>query len=88
MSCTVRIPSPLRSYTRGVQRVDAEGATLAEVLCSLEARFAGIRFRVVDEQERIRPHIRFYVNTREVGELAEPVLAGDTVHVICALTGG
>ena len=88
MSCTVRIPSPLRSYTRGAQRVEAEGTTLAQVLASLEARFAGIRFRVVDEQERVRPHIRFYVNTREAGELTEPVAAGDTVHVICALTGG
>ena len=88
MSCKVRIPRPLRSYTNGAPRVQAEGATLAEVLSSLEARFAGIRFRVVDEQERVRPHIRFYVNAHEAGELAEPVAAGDTVHVICALTGG
>ena len=88
MSCTVHIPSPLRSYTDGAHRVPAEGATLGEVLSSLEARFAGIRFRVVDEQSRIRPHIRFYVNSREVSELSAPVGSGDTVHVICALSGG
>jgi molybdopterin synthase sulfur carrier subunit len=88
MSCTVRVPSPLRSYTGGASRVSAEGGSLAEVLASLDARFGGIRFRMVDEQERIRPHIRLYVNTGEARTLAEPVRPGDTVHIICALSGG
>jgi molybdopterin synthase sulfur carrier subunit len=88
MSCTVRIPSPLRSYTAGAAAVPADGGTVAEVLASLEQRFAGIRFRMVDEQSRIRQHIRFYVNTEEVKELSQPVGARDVVHVICALSGG
>ena len=88
MSCTVRIPSPLRSYTAGAATVAADGGTVAEVLASLERRFAGIRFRMVDEQSRIRQHIRLYVNTAEVKELAQPVAARDVVHVICALSGG
>ena len=84
----VHIPSPLRSYTAGAAKVPADGATLADVLASLEGRFGGIRFRVVDEQSRIRPHIRFYVNAREAMELSEPVDAGAAVHVVCALSGG
>ena len=88
MSCTVRIPSPLRSYTAGAATVAADGGTVAEVLASLEGRFTGIRFRMVDEQSRIRPHIRLYVNTEEVKELSQPVGARDVVHVICALSGG
>jgi len=88
MSCTVRIPSPLRSYTAGAATVSAEGETVAQVLASLEQRFAGIRFRMVDEQDRIRPHIRLYVNTAEVTVLSQPVGARDVVHVICALSGG
>jgi molybdopterin converting factor small subunit len=88
MSCTVRIPSPLRSYTAGAATVAADGGTVAEVLASLEQRFAGIRFRMVDEQSRIRQHIRLYVNTAEVKELSQPVGARDVVHVICALSGG
>lgn len=88
MSCTVRIPSPLRSYTAGAPSVDAAGGTLEEVLASLEQRFAGIRFRMVDEQDRIRPHIRLYVNSREAATLSEKVAPADTVHVICALSGG
>jgi len=88
MTCTVRIPSPLRSYTAGAAAVAADGGTVAEVLASLERRFAGIRFRMVDEQSRIRPHIRLYVNTMEVAALSQPVGSQDTVHVICALSGG
>lgn len=88
MSCRVCIASPLRSYTTGASTVTAEGATLHEVLAHLEQRFPGIRFRMVDEQDRIRPHMRFFVNTSEAKRLSEPVRTGDTVHVICALSGG
>lgn len=87
-SCTVRIASPLRSYTSGASSVTATGTTLHEVLANLDRRFPGIRFRMVDEQERIRPHMRLYVNTSEAKELRQRVGAGDTVHVICALSGG
>lgn len=88
MSCTVRIASPLRSYTGGAASVPAVGVTVEEVLAHLERRFTGIRFRMVDEQHRIRPHIRLYVNTSEVTALSQPVRPGDTLHVICALSGG
>ncbi|HYM43300.1 MAG TPA: MoaD/ThiS family protein [Steroidobacteraceae bacterium] len=88
MSCTVRIASPLHSYTSGAAMVEARGGTLAEVLGDLERRFPGIRFRVIDEQSRIRPHLRLFVNLREARDLSAPVDGGDTVHVICALSGG
>ncbi len=88
MSCTVRIASPLHSYTAGAASVEAAGSTLAEVLGELERRFPGIRFRMIDEQSRIRPHLRFFVNSDEARDLTAAVHRGDTVHVICALSGG
>ena len=88
VSCTVRIASPLRSYTSGASSVTADGTTLQEILANLDQRFPGIRFRMVDEQDRIRPHMRLFVNTSEARQLSESVRAGDTVHVICALSGG
>ena len=86
MSCTVRIASPLHSYTSGAATVEGRGGTLAEVLGDLEQRFPGIRFRMIDEQDRIRPHMRLFVNSGEARELSAPVQAGDTVHVVCALS--
>ena len=88
MSCTVRIASPLRSYTNGVASVHASGTNVAEVLADLEGRYPGMRFRMIDEQDRIRRHVRVFVNEREAATLAEPVAGGDQVHLICALSGG
>ncbi len=88
----VLIPSPLRSYTGGATEAVVEsppsGSSLAEVLARLDARFPGIRFRVVDEQGRIRDHVRFFVGTRLVHDLAVRVGAGEDVHVIASLSGG
>jgi len=88
MPITVKIASPLRSYTNGAASVEAIGATVTDVLADLEQRFPGIRFRMIDEQNRIRQHIRLFVNTDAVKTLSERVRDGDTVHLICALSGG
>ena len=88
MSCTVRIASPLRSYTGGAAVVSANGESVADVLADLERRYPGMRFRMIDEQDRIRPHIRLFVNTTAVESLGMPVRPGDTLHLICALSGG
>ena len=88
MSCSVRVASPLRSYTVGAATVTADGATVSELLADLERRHPGMRFRMIDEQDRIRPHIRLFVNTSPVESLAMPVRPGDTLHLICALSGG
>lgn len=84
---TVRIPTPLRSYT-GVSRVQASGDTLGALLDDLDGRYPGLRFRVVDEQDRIRPHIRFFVNGEQVAELAHPLTAADDIVIVPALSGG
>ena len=88
MACTVRVASPLRSYTKGSSTVPAQGGTLHEVLGDLDRRFPGMRFRMIDEQDRIRQHIRLFVNTQEAPALSASVRDGDTVHLICALSGG
>jgi molybdopterin converting factor small subunit len=85
---TVRVPSPLRSYTGGAAQVSASGATVAALLGSLERAHPGMRFRMIDEQDRIRPHIRIFLNQREVKSLDETVAPRDEVHLICALSGG
>lgn len=83
----VRIPTPLRSYT-GRAEVEAEGATLAAVLLDLDRRYPGIRFRMVDEQGRSRPHIRLFVNGEPVSELGHPLAATDRLVIVPALSGG
>ena len=81
----VLIPHPLRSYT-GAAEVPGQGETIADVLADLDARFPGIRFRMIDEQERVRPHIRFFVD----GVLATSLgaRAGEELMIVAALSGG
>lgn len=85
---TTRVASPLRSYTDGRAIVEAQGATVREALDDLDQRYPGMRFRMIDEQDRIRPHIRLYVNTDAVEQLDHRIGRGDTLHLICALSGG
>jgi molybdopterin converting factor small subunit len=83
----VLIPSALRSYTeRG--EAEASGATLAALLGHLEQQYPGIRFRMVDEQDRIRRHIRIFVNGEQVHDLAQPLNGTDEVIIVQALSGG
>lgn len=84
----VLIASPLFSYTKGRREVEGAGATVADVLSDLDARFPGLRFRIIDEQDRVRPHIRLFVGTRPALDLAEPVSPADEFHILCALSGG
>jgi molybdopterin converting factor small subunit len=88
MSCCVKVASPLRSYTNGCADVTAEGATVRELLTHLDRHYPGMRFRMIDEQDRIRPHMRLFVNTSAVDGLDAAVHDGDTLHLICALSGG
>jgi molybdopterin synthase sulfur carrier subunit len=83
----VLIPSSLRSYTEQSE-AEASGATLAAVLGDLDRRYAGIRFRMIDEQDRIRRHIRIFVNGAQVRELSRPLAATDEVVIVQALSGG
>lgn len=83
----ILIPTPLHSYTQG-REVEASGATLAEVLADLDRQFPGIRFRMIDEQDRMRPHIRFFVNRWQVRDLAQPLGELDEVVIVQALSGG
>lgn len=83
----VLIPSPLHSYT-GRALVDAEGGSLGAVLEDLDRRYPGIRFRMIDEQDRMRRHVRFFVNGEQTFDLGLALGPGDEVAIVQALTGG
>lgn len=88
---TVRIPSPLRSFTGGVAEVAVDGATLGEALASLEAAHPGIDERLRDESGELRRFVNVFVRDEDVrflDGLATPVADDDTVSIIPAVAGG
>ena len=92
----VRIPSPLRSYTEGQAEVvvaipvlaPEHPPSLAGVLAALESQHRGLRFRIVDEQGGVRPHIKLFVGANATRDLAAPVPSGEDVMIVAALSGG
>jgi molybdopterin converting factor small subunit len=88
VAVAVRIPTPLRSYTEQQTVVEAEGDTVAAVLADLDRRYPGLRFRMVDEQDRLRPHMKIFVNQDSVRDLDTALTATDEVTIMQALSGG
>ena len=84
----VFIPTQLQSYTAGASHVQAAGDAVDGVLRDLDRRFPGIRFRIVDEQDRIRRHMRVFVGDRAVQDLGAVLGEGDEVLIFGALSGG
>lgn len=83
----VLIPGALRSYT-GESHVEATGDTLDDLFADLDRRHPGLRFRVIDEQNRLRPNMRIFVNGKGVRELRHALQPADFVAVVLALSGG
>ena len=84
----VGIPSVLQSYTAGAAIVEASGGTVSALLLDLETRYPGIRFRMINEADALRPHVRVFVNREAVLDLDRALSASDEVMILQALSGG
>jgi molybdopterin converting factor small subunit len=91
LTAHVRIPTILRTYTGGESEVTAAGATLSEVLDDLDANFAGIKGRILDDNGELRRFVNVYVGNDDVrflDNLATPTPDGAQISVIPAVAGG
>jgi molybdopterin converting factor small subunit len=84
----VLIPSQLHAYTGGLSRLEAAGAAITDVLDDLDRRFPGLKFRIIDEQDRVRPHMRLFVGKTAARDIRAPVSDGDELLIFGALSGG
>ncbi len=84
----VFIPSQLQSYCGGSSRIEAAGDTIDGVFDDLDRRFPGLKFRVIDEQDRIRPHMRVFVRGEDSRDIRAAVADGDELMIFGALSGG
>ncbi len=91
MSVKVLVPSPLQKLTHNQPTVECEGATIDELLASLESNCPGIKERLCDEQGNLRRFVNFYVNSEDIRFLqgqATPLNDGDEVSIVPAIAGG
>ncbi len=91
MAVLVRIPTPLRSLTKGQAEVQVAADNVADLIDDLEKQFPGIKERLVDEGGEVRRFINFYINEEDVRFLQGSKTAlkvGDQVSIVPAIAGG
>jgi molybdopterin synthase sulfur carrier subunit len=91
MSIMVRIPTPLRRVTNGLDKVSTEGDTLSEIVKSLDSQFPGIKARLCDDQGELRNFVNVYVNGEDVrfmDGLGTETKSGDEISIVPAVAGG
>ncbi|MGA2583915.1 MAG: MoaD/ThiS family protein [Tepidisphaeraceae bacterium] len=91
MSVKVRIPSPLRNYTQGVDVLEVEGQNVGEVLGALKAQAAGIETRLFKGPNQLNRFVNVYLNDEDIRflkNLETPVKAGDELSIVPAIAGG
>ncbi|HLB61179.1 MAG TPA: ubiquitin-like small modifier protein 1 [Actinomycetota bacterium] len=87
----VKLPTILRKHTGGEPAVDAEGATLRELLENLEARYPGLTKNVLANDGGLHRFVNVYVNDEDVrylGSLETAMREGDVVSILPAVAGG
>lgn len=91
MSVTVRIPTPLRKITNGLDKVSTSGSSLAEVIEELEKKFPGFQARIYDENKELKSFVNIFVNGEDIrflDGLDTKTKPGDELSIVPAVAGG
>ncbi len=91
MPLLVRIPTPLRTLTKGAAEVQAAGGTVGDLVDDLERQFPGLKERLLDETGELRRFVNIYVNQEDIRFLQSKKTAlkdGDEVSIVPAIAGG
>ena len=91
MPIKVRIPSPLRNYTNGVDVVQAQGGSVGEVLNNVKTNAPGIETRLFKAPNQLNRFVNVYVNDEDIRflkNLDTPVKEGDEISIVPAIAGG
>jgi sulfur-carrier protein len=88
---SVRVPTPLRKFTNGIDEVRVDGNTVRSLVENLDQKYPGIKERICDETGKIRRFVNVYVNgddIRFLQNLETALKEGDTISIVPAIAGG
>ena len=91
MAVLVRIPTPLRSLTKGAAEVQADAATVTDLIEVLERQFPGLKERLVEDGGELRRFVNIYINQEDIRFLqgaTTTLKQGDEVSIVPAIAGG
>ena len=88
MAIGIKLPTVLRPFAGGAERVEADGATVGEVVAALDPV---LRRRLTDEQGAVRRHVNIYLgndNIRDLDGLGTTLKDGDELMILPSVAGG
>ena len=91
MAVLVRIPTPLRTLTKGVAEVQADASTVTDLIEVLESQFPGLKDRLLEDGGQLRRFINIYINQEDIRFLQGATTSlkqGDEVSIVPAIAGG
>lgn len=91
MPVEIRIPTILRKHTGGAKSVEAEGATIRDVLKDLDQRYPGIAGQLFTDDGNLHRFVNVYLNDEDIrflGALDAQVGDHDVVAILPAVAGG
>lgn len=91
MAIKVRVPTPLRRFTAGVDEVTASGDSVKAIIADLEHRHPGIGERLLDDKGELRRFVNVYLNGEDIrflSQLESKVKDGDDISIVPAIAGG
>lgn len=87
----VRIPTPLRKLTNGLEEVNVSGANIGDLIVDLEKQYPGIKERICDDQGKVRRFVNIFANDEDIRflkNLETPVKDSDEISIVPAIAGG
>jgi len=91
MTATVRIPTPLRGVTGGLDKANVNEGSMKDVVEGLEQQFPGIKDRLCDDKGNLRSFVNVYVNGEDIrfmDDMDSAVKSGDEISIVPAVAGG
>lgn len=91
MAIELKIPTPLRKVTDGVDVFEADSDVLSGALALLNERFPGIKERLFNDTGELHRFVNIYVNGEDVrflDGLDTKLSPGDEVSIVPAVAGG
>ena len=91
MGVMVRIPTPLRKMTGGLDKLEMNESTLSIMIDELETNYPGFKERLIDENGDLRYFVNIYLNGEDVrflDGLDTQTSSGDEISIVPAVAGG
>ena len=94
MAVAVKLPTVLRPFAGGVERVEVEvpgEPTVGAVFAALEKEHPALRRRLTDDQGELRRHVNVFLgsdNVRDLNALDTPLSDGDELLILPSVAGG